>query len=327
MREYGAAWKRSTGRVAAAIMGAIAMITVPANPMPTLGFGATPVAAATGDPVLAAAGDIACDPTDGAYNGGSGTSTACAQKATSDLLVNMAPNAVAALGDNQYNNGSLSAFNTAYNPSWGRVKPAIHPAIGNHEIKSDTKATGYYTYFGAAAGTAGKGWYSYDLGTWHIIVLDGNCKNVGGCGSGSAQEQWLKSDLAAHPAACTLAYWHQPRFSSGNHGGSTMFTPFWNDLYNAGAEVVLNGHDHDYERFAPQTPSGARNDSTGIREFVVGTGGAHWEPMGTVQPNSLVRSQAAFGVLKLTLHAGSYDWSFVPVAGKTFTDSGTGYCH
>jgi acid phosphatase type 7 len=283
-------------------------------------------ALASGDPVLAAAGDIACPTTDSAYNGGNGTSTGCQQKATSNLLVNLAPAAIAALGDNQYDDGSATQFNSVFNPTWGRVKPTIHPAIGNHEIKTDSTATGYFNYFGPAAGTAGKGWYSYTLGTWHVVVLNGNCSNIGGCGAGSPEEQWLRSDLAAHPAACTLAYWHQPRFSSGNHGSSTLYTPFWQDLYNAGVDVVLNGHDHDYERFAPQTPSGALDNSRGIREFVVGTGGAHWEQMGSVKPNSQIRNQT-FGVLALTLHAGSYDWKFIPQAGKTFTDSGTTACH
>jgi hypothetical protein len=240
--------------------------------------------------------------------------------------VNMQPAAVAALGDSQYDVGSLTQFNNAFGPTWGRVKGVIKPAIGNHEVKTDAKATGYYTYFGPAAGDKAKGYYSYDIGTWHVVVLNGNCNQGGGCTAGSAQEQWLKSDLAAHPAACTLAYWHQPRFSSGNHGSDVSYDPFWKDLYAAGADVVLNGHDHDYERFAPQTPTAVRDDARGIREFVVGTGGAHFEPMSSVKPNSVVRNQT-FGVLKLTLHSGSYDWQFVPIAGKTFTDSGTGYCH
>ena len=145
---------------------------------------------------------------------------------------------------------------------------------------------------------------------------------------GSAQEQWLRADLAAHPAACTLAYWHHPRFSSGASTATTpAWQPFWNALYDAGADVVLNGHDHDYERFAPQDPSGVADPARGIREFVVGTGGAEPLRFGTTQPNSEVRNATRYGVLKLTLHAAGYDWQFVPVAGQTFTDAGSGTCH
>ena len=295
----------------------IVAVTVSLAFLPTT---SVPVAASVGDPVLAAAGDIACPP------GKAATANACAQKATSDLLVAMQPTVVASLGDHQYDIGSLAQFNGAFDPTWGRVKSLIRPAIGNHEIKSDPKAGGYYSYFGAAAGDRTKGYYSYNVGTWHVVVLNGNCGAGSGCAAGSPQEQWLRADLAANPAACTLAYWHQPRFSSGNHGSDPKYDAFWKALSAAGAEVVLNGHDHDYERFAPMTPSGARDDARGIREFVVGTGGVHYEPWSSVKPNSLVRSQT-YGVLKLTLHDGSYDWQFVPVAGKSFTDKGTGYCH
>jgi hypothetical protein len=318
MRETRSALRAS--RISIVVAGAVAMAFLPATSVPWLGSSPLAVAVAAGDPVLAAAGDIACAP------GQKVTAKACAQQATSDLLVGIQPTVVAALGDNQYDSATLSQFNGSFDPTWGRVKTLIRPAIGNHEVKSDPKAGGYYSYFGAAAGDKTKGYYSYDLGSWHIVVLNGNCKMVGGCGAGSTQEQWLKADLAAHPAACTLAYWHQPRFSSGNHGNDPSYGRFWKALSAAGAEVVLNGHDHNYERFAPMTPSGARDDVNGIREFVVGTGGAHFEPMSTTKPNSMVRSQT-FGVLKLTLHAGSYDWQFMPVAGKTFTDKGTGYCH
>jgi len=318
LRTGRGSWARRAKRLSVVVAGSVALALLPASSMP--GVATSPALAATGDPVLAAAGDIACAP------GSTVTAKACNQKATSDLLLTMQPNVVAALGDNQYDSGTLAQYNGAFDPTWGRVKTLIRPAIGNHEIKSDPKAGGYFTYFGAAAGAAGKGYYSYDLGTWHIVVLNGNCGSVGGCGAGSAEEQWLKADLAAHPSYCTLAYWHQPRFSSGNHGSSTLYDPFWRDLYASGVEVVLNGHDHDYERFAPQTPTAARDDAKGIQEFVVGTGGAHFETMSSVKANSLVRNQT-FGVLKLTLHAGSWDWQFIPVAGKTFTDAGTGHCH
>lgn len=304
---------RRARRVSIVVASAVAMAFLP-TPSPL------PASAATGDPVLAAAGDIACAP------GKSVTAKACNHKATSDLLLAMQPTVVATLGDNQYDVGSLSQFNSSFDPTWGRLKPLIRPAIGNHEIKADAKATGYFTYFGTAAGDKTKGYYSYDVGAWHVIVLNGNCNTGGGCGPGSAQEQWLRADLAARPAVCTLAYWHQPRFSSGNHGSNTKYDAFWKALYAAGADVVLNGHDHGYERFAPMAPSGARDDARGIREFVVGTGGSHAGSWPAVKANSQVRS-STFGVLKLTLGASSYDWKFVPVAGKTFTDSGTTSCH
>src|SRR5438046_1115363 len=172
------------------------------------------------------------------------------------------------------------------------------------------------------------GYYSYELGAWHIIVLNSECKDVGGCEVGAPQEKWLRADLAAHPSACTLAYWHKPLFSSGSaHGNDLTVKPLWQALYDANADVIVNGHDHDYERFAPQTPDGAPDPQRGIREFVVGTGGKNHRPFGDVKPNSEVRDATAFGVLKLTLKAGAYDWQFIPEAGKSFTDSGSGVCH
>jgi len=179
-----------------------------------------------------------------------------------------------------------------------------------------------------AAGDPATGYYSYDLGTWHIIVLNSECKEVGGCNAGSQQEKWLRADLAAHPAACKLAYFHKPLFSSGRaHGDDLEIQPLWQALYDGSADVVVNGHDHDYERFAPQTPDAAPDPKRGIREFVVGTGGKNHRPFGTPRPNSEIRNADAFGVLKLTLKPTGYDWQFVPEAGKTFTDSGSGNCH
>ncbi len=192
---------------------------------------------------------------------------------------------------------------------------------------STSGASGYYGYYGPAAGDPKQGYYSYDLGAWHIVVLNGNCSPVGGCGAGSPQEKWLRADLAASPAKCTLAYWHQPRFSSGEHGSTSTYKPFWQALYDLGADVVVNGHDHDYERFAPQDPSGVADASKGIRAFVVGTGGAGQRAFSTIRANSEVRNTGTFGVLRLTLRPASYDWEFLPVAGKTFTDKGTTACH
>ena len=287
------------------------------------------------DPVIAAAGDIACDPTASGYNGGAGTSASCRQKATSDILVGADLAAVLPLGDEQYECGGASAFAQAYDPSWGRVKSTTHPAVGNHEYQTSGgtgcdatgNAGGYFSYFGSLAGDPSKGYYSFDLGAWHIVALNTNdaCKEVS-CSAGSAQEQWLKADLAAHPAACTLAYWHAPRFWSGV---STLhYDALWNDLYAAGADVILNGHVHNYERFSPQDPSGNADSTRGIREFIVGTGGrSHAVFPSTIWRTSEVRNADTFGVLELTLHATSYDWKFVHEAVKTFTDSGLTACH
>jgi hypothetical protein len=278
------------------------------------------------DPVVMAAGDIACDPVDGSFNGGNGTSTACRQKVVSDLIVAAPPAAVVTLGDNQYENGAYDKYMASFDASWGRFKGLIRPAPGNHEYYTANGA-GYYQYFGAAAANPAAGWYSYDVGAWHLIALNSNCSSVGGCGVGSAQEQWLRSDLASHANACVLAYWHHPRFSSGQHGSDITYDAFWLALYQAGADLVLVGHDHDYERFAPLAPSGTVDAAKGIREFVVGMGGKTHYAFGTVQTGSEVRDSSTFGVLKLTLHAGGYDWQFLPEPGKSFTDSGSGACH
>jgi hypothetical protein len=286
----------------------------------------TGAALAQAPPVVAAAGDIACDPADVNYNGGNGTANFCHMKATSDLLVGGGFDAVLVLGDNQYEDGSLAKYQVSFEASWGRVKPLIRPAVGNHEYLTPG-ASGYFAYFGAAAGDPTKGYYSYDLGAWHVIVLNSNCAEVGGCGAGSPQDQWLVADLAAHPDQCLLAYWHHPRFSSGNHGNDPAYDNFWQRLYQAGADVVLNGHEHIYERFAPQAPSGVADPPRGIRQFTVGSGGKNHTPVVAVQPNSEVRDTTTFGVLKLTLRPDGYDWQFLPDASGTFTDSGSGACH
>ncbi len=297
-------------------------------------FSAVPTTIASGDPVIVAAGDIACDPSSSYFNGGNGTPSSCRQLYTYNLIAGIAPAAVLPLGDTQYNCGGYSAFTKSYALSWGKLLSISHPAVGNHEYLTsggtgcDTSGTasGYFQYFGSAAGQKGQGYYSYNVGTWHLIALNTQCSKVGGCGDGSPQETWLEADLAAHPNACVLAYWHIPRWSSGGRASSST-AAFVTDLYNAGAELILTGHDHDYERFAPQNPSGGLDTSKGIREFVVGTGGSNHTSFTTTAKNSQVRNDATFGVLKLTLHASSYDWQFVPEAGKTFTDSGTTACH
>jgi len=263
--------------------------------------------------VLVGAGDIAdCSDLSGA-------------EATAKLLEKI-PGTVMAVGDLAYPNGTKENFQ-CYDRTWGRVKSRTRPAAGNHEFHS-SGATPYFDYFGTAAGDPKNGYYSYDLGSWHIIVLNSECKDVGGCEAGSPQEKWLRADLAAHPVACTLSYWHKPLFSSGNaHGNDPTVKPLWQALYDANADVVIGGHDHDYERFAPQNPDGAADPKRGIREFVVGTGGKNHRPFAEPKPNSEVRNADAFGVLKLTLRPNGYEWQFIPEAGKTFTDLGSGSCH
>ena len=245
-------------------------------------------------------------------------------EATAKLLDGIS-GTVFTLGDNVYNSGTSAEFANCYNPTWGRHKTRTKPAVGNHEYLT-SGASGYFNYFGAAAGDPKKGYYSYDRGDWHVIVLNSNCSQVP-CAAGSAQDTWLRADLANHPNKCTLAYFHAPLYSSGQYGNSTYVRPFWEALYQANADVVLSGHEHDYERFAPQNPYGAFDSARGIREFVVGTGGTYLRPFGTIKPNSQSRNASAHGVLKLTLNSSGYAWKFVPVAGKTFTDSGTASCH
>lgn len=263
--------------------------------------------------VLVGAGDVAdCRDLSGA-------------EATAKLL-DQIPGTVMVAGDLAYPDGSKENFE-CYNKTWGRAKSRTRPAPGNHEFHA-AGATPYFDYFGPAAGDPKTGYYSYDLGAWHIIVLNSECEDVGGCGPGSREEAWLRADLIAHPVPCTLAYWHKPLFSSGGkHGNDPETKPFWRALYEANAEIVVNGHDHDYERFAPQDPDGAADAARGIREFVVGTGGKNHRPFGEPKPNSEARNADSFGVLKLTLGDKSYDWQFIPEAGKTFTDSGSGTCH
>jgi acid phosphatase type 7 len=245
-------------------------------------------------------------------------------EATAKLLDGIS-GTVFTLGDNVYNSGTSAEFANCYNPTWGRHKARTKPSVGNHEYLT-SGASGYFGYFGAAAGDQSRGYYSYDRGDWHVIVLNSNCSQVP-CAAGSAQDTWLRADLANHPNKCTLAYFHAPLYSSGQYGNSTYVRPFWKALYQANADVVLSGHEHDYEHFAPQNPYGAFDSARGIREFVVGTGGTYLRPFGTIKPNSVSRNASTPGVLKLTLNSSGYAWKFVPVAGKTFTDSGTASCH
>ena len=261
--------------------------------------------------VLAGAGDIAdCGST--------------GDEATAALL-DAIGGTVMALGDTVYPSGTPADFANCYAPSWGRHLARTRPAPGNHDYETPG-AAGYFQYFGAAAGTPGEGWYSYEAGEWHVIVLNSICAAVGGCHAGSTQEAWLRADLAAHPAACTLAYWHNPRFSSAEHGSDATYDAFWRALHAGGAEIVLSAHDHVYERFAPQDPDG-RADSRGIRQFTVGTGGRSLYAFRGIVANSEKRDNTTFGVLKLTLRSDAYAWEFLPTVAGGFTDAGSSTCH
>jgi hypothetical protein len=259
--------------------------------------------------MIFAAGDIA-------------TCTNDFDEATARILDANPAGVVAPLGDNAYVDGTATEFANCYAPTWGRHLSRTMPAVGNHEYQTPG-ATGYYGYFGAKAGDPGQGYYSYDLGEWHIVVLNSNIAHD----AASPQLAWLRADLAANRRACTLAYWHHPRFSSGNHGNDSRESAIWDALYANDADVILNGHEHNYERFAPQTPAGIADASRGIRAFVVGTGGTLLRGIGTPKANSEVFNSTSHGVLKLTLSADSYTWQFLAVAGQSFTDSGSGRCH
>ena len=286
----------------------------------TVGRAAENQASTTGnsspDVVLVGAGDIAqCADLSGA-------------EATAKLLDGI-PGIVFTLGDHAYPDGRPEEFANCYDRTWGRHKARTHPTPGNHDYHTPG-AAGYYAYWGPAAGDPRQGYYSYEAGAWHVVVINSNCDAIGGCAAGSTQEQWLRADLAAHPAPCTLAYWHHPMISSGvkpSHALHPEMKPIWRALYDAGAELVINGHEHNYERFAPQDPEGRPDAARGIREIVVGVGGKDFDALVKPQPNSEVRNDSAFGVLKLTLHPKSYDWEFVPVSGATFRDAGSGVCH
>jgi len=285
---------------------------------------------AAADPVIMAAGDIACDPADPGYNGGAGTADRCHQQATSDLLLSTPLDAVLPLGDIQYDSATAARINAVYAPTWGRLKAISRPILGNHESGG---APAYFDYFNGPgvldgpAGTRDKGYYSFDLGAWHLVALNSNCSSVS-CSAGSDQESWLRADLAAHPASCTLAYWHHPRYSSGHDGSSSFMQPMWEALQDAQAELLLSGHSHDYERFSPLDRDGQVDQAGGIRQFVVGTGGAFFTGgLASLAPHSEVAQNDTFGVLKLTLHPSSYDWQFVPEAGRTFSDAGSEPCH
>ncbi len=292
-----------------------------------------------GDPIVVAAGDIACDPGNTNFNAGAGKNGACMQQSTYNLIAGMSPPAAAVLplGDNQYYCGGYQAFVNSYALSWGRLLSKTYPVVGNHEYltapgsdgvgtgcdTSNTNAAGYFKYYAGAAkvGTSGEGWYSYDIGSWHLVAINSNCPNKS-CGTSGAQYQWLANDLATHKNQCIAAYWHIPLWSSGGRAAPNT-QQIVNQLYSAHADVILNGHDHIYERFAPQNSSGGSDPTRGIVEFIAGTGGANHTSLATTAANSVYRDDKNFGVLKLTLHPASYDYAFVNTAGTVLDSNGS----
>jgi acid phosphatase type 7 len=283
-------------------------------------------------PVIAAAGDIACGPANPNFNDGNGYRLHCGQARTAELLIHRGVDAVLPLGDLQYDTGQLHAFRRSYDLSWGKVKRKTHPAPGNHEYFRGA-ARGYFDYFngvGRAVGRAGRrglGWYSYELGSWHLVALNSNCEYVG-CSGDSRQLRWLRANLARHRNRCTIAYFHHPLFASGDlHGRSQPVKPFWKALYRAGAELILNGHEHYYERFYPQTPRGGRDPRHGVTEFIVGTGGHSLFGVPRLRRNSRAFQNTTFGVLRLRLGVGGYKWRFLSAPKATVLDQGRARCH
>jgi 3',5'-cyclic AMP phosphodiesterase CpdA len=292
-----------------------------AMPLPSDGPSETASDATTGSPgsvalvsgtaTIVGAGDIA--------------SCSGAGDSKTEATINSIPGTVFTLGDNVYPYGSLSNFRNCYAPTWGTFKSRTRPVPGNHDYYLTPGASGYFSYFGSVAGPSGLGYYAYNAGAWRIYALNSECSTTSTCYAN--QYSWLKSDLAANPHQCVLAMWHRPAFSTGPHGNSTRMAKFFQLLYSNGAEIVLNGHDHMYERYKPITPSGALDATHGIREFVVGTGGESLYGYKTTSSLIAVRNNTTFGVLRLDLSAGSYTWQFVPSGTGNFTDSGTGTCH
>ena len=247
-------------------------------------------------------------------------------------LIEKIPGAVFAAGDLAYERGTAQEFKNCYDPTWGRFRDRTWPTPGNREYATPA-GSAYFAYWGERAGSAERGYYSFDLGRWHVIALNTNCKapGVGGCEAGSAEEKWLRQDLEDHGRSCMVAFGHHALYSSGvfkSHAVHLELRDLWRDLYVAHADLVLAGHEHSYERFAPQDPDGHLDAAEGIREFVIGTGGRSHSPLGSPMPNSEVRDNDTFGVLKLTLWPDRYTWEFIPVRGSEgFHDSGEGSCH
>jgi hypothetical protein len=297
-----------------------------------------PAAASANSVTIAAVGDIACK------NPPGNNVHVCRYDDVSDLIAGHGYDAFLALGDEQYEYGRYADFLDNYDPYFGRLLPRTYPVPGNHEYGT-TDAAGYFRYFGDDARSAG-GYYSFDLGAWHVIALNSAiCSPFTGapCGPGTPEYDWLKRDLAAHPNAedpCTLAYWHHPLFDwekyQNNHWIQSFDLdrgkPFWRLLQRAGADVVLTGHNHNYQRYLPMDADGSFDPSHGLVEFIVGTGGRNTNELGSpsTRPPTFVTGQDdAMGILSMTLTDGSYSWRWIPAAGQptTFIDAGTASCH
>lgn len=279
------------------------------------------------DPVvIVAAGDIACDPRNPLFNAARGIGQWCRASAVGTTIRSLDPTAVLVLGDAQYDDGRGSAFRNSYHQSWGSFRGRTRAVPGNHEYWTGSPH-GFFDYFGDAAGPRGKGWFAFWVGSWRVIGLNSNC-HVVGCGVGSPQHDWLTAELRRSAAACTLAFLHHPLASSGPHGDAPpVGHALWRLLYLHGVDVALTSHDHLYERFVPMAPDLVVDREHGIRTFVVGTGGAQHYEVERVHPNSVVRNDDTFGVISMTLRPSSYRWRFVPSAGGTFSDLGSGACH
>jgi hypothetical protein len=276
--------------------------------------------------LITAAGDISCPSSRERNNEEFGKPLSCRMQDTAALVRTLQPDAVLALGDNQYPSGSLSDYQSLYVDNWGTFRDITYPVPGNHEYGTPA-ARGYFSYFGSRAGEPDKGYYSYDLGAWHVIALNSECEQVGGCAATAPQATWLRQDLADHPRSCVLAYWHRPRFSSGTHGNNLDLDAYWRILVEGHADLVLNGHDHDYERFAPMNAEGDADTAQGTTEIVAGTGGASYYTFHLPESTSLARITGKSGVLRLRLEPTSFSWDFLAVPGGQSLDAGTSPCH
>jgi hypothetical protein len=273
-----------------------------------------------GSVIIGAAGDIACPP--GRWRN---RPNACGMVGTAKVMEAIRPDAVLTLGDHQYPSGSLGDFEASYADTWGAYRDITFPVPGNHEYETPG-ARGYFAYFGKRAGEPDKGYYSYDLGAWHLIALNSECDEIGGCGDSDPQARWLRQDLEAHQRQCALAYWHRPRFSSGPHGNDSDLEALWRILAAERADVVLAGHDHDYERFTPMNADGEA-DPKGVTQFVAGTGGRSHYKFRTPKPTSKVRITGRHGVLRLQLTEQGYAWEFTAAPKGEVLDSGNGQCY
>lgn len=287
---------------------AITVNTATPEPVPTSTD--TPVPTAT-PAILLGAGDISI----------------CGQKGDDEtaLLLEVENGEIFTAGDNSNEDGFMYQYQKCFEPSWGRLMNRLHPVPGNHDYYGDDGKS-YYEYFGERAGPPGKGYYSYDLGAWHIVALNSNCDYVS-CRPDSAQLKWLREDLEANKTQCTLAYWHDPMVGSALHDYYYGVLPFWEALYDYGAEIIVNGHNHIFEVFSPQNPELKPDLENGIAQFIVGTGGASHYSFTDIKPNSIIRDNTSFGIIKFKLFENQYEWEFIPVAEGDFTSTGSGLCH